>query len=324
LVLARSVVAHRFFFEFKTAVGVLRINFNLILATMKKRIIILVIAPLLSLGTYTGLAQENSFDQGKQAYLEGRKHDAMRLFQKAVLHEKFEMKGKDIPAAHAYMALIRNEYLELKLENGTFSTIRENPGLMKSAIADINQAIEFHDKSANGLIQKASRKLIKNATQIGEIVMDSLLKLDFENKSKEAIELAALLNHELKDLSTIESDNWKLHDILGFTHYMLDEMDLAMLEFKRGREIFNKEGATEVSQLHLHNCVYSAKYHYKESKNYIEAQSATEDGIQYVTLMMQSVGDDLNKIKELSALDGTFASIKSRLENISTISSTKD
>lgn len=267
---------------------------------------------------------QNSFDKGKEAYQTGNKHEALKHFQHAVHHEKFIMKGKDIPAAYAYMALIRNEYLEKKLENGTMVTIKENPGLMKSAIADINAAIDFHDKSASGLIQKATKKLVANATHVGQIVVDSLLKLDFENRAREAVELAALLNYELKDLDTIESDNWKLHDMLGFTHYLLDEMDMAMLEFKRGRDIYNKLGATELDEIHLHNCVFSAKYHYKESKNYLEAQNATRDGKLFVQRMMQEAEDNIDVLRNLSALEGTFTSIQSRLENISTISSTKE
>ncbi|MFY0628157.1 MAG: hypothetical protein JXR07_17800 [Reichenbachiella sp.] len=294
-------------------------------AAMRKTIFILYTTIAFSLPLFQVSAQSESFDLAEKAYQENRSLAALKLFQKAVLHEKFDMRGKDIPQAYAYMALIRNEYLEKKLENGTFQTIQQNPGLLKTAISDINTAIEYHDKSANSLIQKASRKLIKNATKVGEIVIDSLLKHDFENHSPEVLEIAALLNFELKDLSSIESDNWYLHDILGFTHYMLDEMDLAMLEFKRGRDIYNDTKETELSPLHLQNCSISTKYLYKDTQNYIEAYSAANDGKNFVLQMMQaSESDDINEIRKLSALESTFSSIQTRIENVNSISSNKE
>ena len=291
---------------------------------MKKLIINL--AVLVCIVTTSDLfAQSENYELGKTALHEGRPHEALKYFQQAVHHDKFEMRGKDIPMAYAYMALIKNEYLEKKLENGTFYTIQNNPGLLKSAISDINMALDYHDKSASGAIQKASKKVIKNATTIGQIVIDSLMKLDYENHTKETLSIASLLNYELKDLSTIENDNWKLHDILGFTHYMLDEMDLAMLEFKRGREIYNESKNPELNDLHLLNCTYSAKYLYKETKNFIEAYGAAEDGKIMVIQKMKLVeDDDLNGLRDLSALEGTFTSIQTRIENVASISSTKE
>jgi len=132
---------------------------------MKKKLMILTVYVACSLVYFQSSAQSESFDQAKVALQEGKKLDALKLFQRAVLHEKFQMRGKDIPQAYAYMALIRNEYLEMKLENGTFVTIQQNPGALKSAIADINAANEFHDKSASGIINKATKKLVKNATK---------------------------------------------------------------------------------------------------------------------------------------------------------------
>ena len=291
---------------------------------MKRSIIILTIPLCIVISTRL-FAQSESFELGKVAFQEGKHHIALKHFQQAVHHEKFEMRGKDIPMAYAYMALIKNEYLEKKLENGTFNTVQNNPGLMKSAITDINSAIDYHDKSANGIIQKAKKKLTKNATKIGEIVIDSLMKHDFENHTPEVLELAALLNFELKELSSIENDNWKLHDILGFTHYMLDEMDLAMLEFKRGREIYNETKEKSLDPLHLINCTYSAKYLYKESKNFIEAYGAAEDGKAFVMRQMQeSESDNLDALRDLAALEGTFTSIQTRIENMTSISSTKE
>jgi len=293
---------------------------------MKKKLILLAIlvvgSTMMSQRIY---AQSESFDKGLIAMQEGRNMEALKLFQNAVLHEKFLMKGKDIPLAYAYMALIRNEFLEKKLENGTFITVQQNPGVLKSSIADINSAMAFHDKSANAEIQKAKKKLIKNATEIGKIVIDSLLKHDYENHPQAVLDLAAILNFELKDLSSIESDNWELHDILGFTHYMLGEMDLAMLEFKRGREIYNSTSETDLSKLHLFNCTFSAKYLYKETKNYTEAYAAATDGKALVNRMMQAtVSNDINVLRDFSALDGTFSSIQSRIENMTSISSTKE
>ncbi len=290
-----------------------------------KRLIIILTIPLCIVIAPSLFAQSESYDLGKTAYLEGRKHEALRHFQQAVNHEKFEMRGKDIPMAYAYMALIKNEYLEMKLDNGTFNTIQSNPGLLKSAIADLSLAIDFHDKSANGTIQKAKKKLINNATTIGEIVIDSLMKHDFESHSPEVLELAALINFELKELDTIENDNWKLHDILGFTHYVLDEMDLAMLEFKRGREIYNEDKEQPLDPLHLLNCTYSAKYLYKETQNYIEAYGAAQDGKNYVIRQMHAMEtEDVNDLREMSALEGTFTSIQTRIENMASISSTKE
>ncbi|WP_147407391.1 hypothetical protein [Reichenbachiella sp. MSK19-1] len=270
-------------------------------------------------------AQSADFTNGEIAFNEGRHREALSLLNQAVHNDMYLMKGKEIPKAYAYLAIIRNEYLEKKLEGGTIQTLQENPGLLNSTISDVQNALKFQDNGSKILVNRAQSQLISNAMKVGKIVADSLLELDLEVDVKQANQLAVILNFELKDLSEISEDNWELHDMIGLSHYILGEEDLAMLEFKRSRDVYNATGETTLSELHLYNCVYSTKYNYKVSKNYIEAYNASVDGKKVVSQMMQNVDpDSLHHLKRLAAMDGTFTSIQSRVENMNIISSAKE
>ncbi|MCV9385807.1 hypothetical protein [Reichenbachiella ulvae] len=270
-------------------------------------------------------AQSENFEQGEIAFNEGRKRDALLLLNKAVHNDIYLMKGKEIPKAYAYLAIIRNEYLEKKLEGGTLSTLKENPGLLNSTISDVKNALKFQDNGSKLLINRAQSQLIKNAMTVGHIVTDSLLKIDLDNDLSNAQNLATVLNYELKDLSDIDKENWELHDMIGLSYYILDEKDLAMLEFKRSRDIYNEQGATDLSDIHLYNCIYSTQYNYKVTKNYVEAYAASVDGKKFVGQMMQEVdSDSIHHLKKLATMDGTFSSIQDRVENMNIISSTKE
>ncbi|UXP31527.1 hypothetical protein N6H18_14340 [Reichenbachiella agarivorans] len=275
--------------------------------------------------TFTVYGQSENFDKGKAAFLDGKHREALTFLNQAVHNDKFLMKGKDIPVAYAYLAIIRNEHLSKKLELGNVSMIQQSPGLLNSTISDVTNALKYQDNSSKSLVNKAYNQMIENAMHIGKIVTDSLLYLDLETQVEEAKSLALILNYELKDLSDIDKDNWELHDMIGLSYYILDEPDLAMLEFKRGRDIYNDQAETKVSDLHLYNCVYSTKYNYKVSKNYQEAYNASVDGHKIIMVLMDQVNpDSLSHLKNLAAIDGTFSSIQSRVENMNIISSNKE
>lgn len=282
-------------------------------------LVIVSVSPLLS------NAQSDKYKEGKKAYLEGRKKEALSLLNDAIYHEKFLMKGKEIPMAYAYMASIRNEHLASKLKSANIEAIAQSSGLLSSTIDDISNAIKFQDGASKSTINRAKGNLIKNAMVVGHMICDSLLNLDLNIHTKETQKLASMLNYELKNLSEIDNSNWELHDMIGLSYYILDEKDLAMLEFKRARDIYNKEEASVASELHLYNCIYSSKYHYKTTQNYTEAHNSAVDGQKLVDKIMTSAdGDSLHEIKKMSSIEGTFSSIQSRIENMNILSSSKE
>lgn len=284
-----------------------------------------VLTIVLILGFTCVFAQSENFEQGETAYNEGRHRDALLLLNKAVHNDIFLMKGKEIPKAYAYLAIIRNQYLEKKLKGESLASVQANPGILNSTISDVKNAIKFQDNGAKILVNKAQNQLIKNAMTIGHLVTDSLLKLDLETEYNQAQKLANTLNFELKDLSDLDKDNWELHDMIGLSYYILDEKDLAMLEFKRSREIYKAQDATDLSDLHLYNCIYSTKYNYKVAKNYTEAYHASVDGRKFVSQMMQQLDpDNVSELKKLATMDGTFSSIQTRVEDMNVISSAKE
>ncbi|MGL1889701.1 MAG: hypothetical protein OCD76_24520, partial [Reichenbachiella sp.] len=155
-------------------------------STLKKYSLVVAVL-LLSIPSF---AQSEKFDLGKQAYLEGRHREALSLLNAAVHNEKFLMKGKEIPQAYAYMAMIRNEYVAKKLKSGNIENIKNNPGLLNSTVNDVINAEKFQDGSSKTLVHKAKKNLVDNAMIIGQIVTDSLMKLNFEVQLEETKSLA--------------------------------------------------------------------------------------------------------------------------------------
>ncbi|PIB35199.1 hypothetical protein BFP72_07220 [Reichenbachiella sp. 5M10] len=270
-------------------------------------------------------AQSDNFEQGELAYSEGKYREALSFLNQAIHNDIYTMKGKDIPKAYAYIALIKNEHLSKKLQNGNIETIKQNPGILNSTITDVINATKFQDNGSKLLITKATNQLLENAMIVGHIVTDSLLNLDFDTQPEEAKSLALLLNFELKDLSSLDKDNWEILDMIGLSQYILGEEDLAMLEFKRARDIYNDQQETKISDLHMYNCIYSSKYNYKVAKNYTEAYNASVDGQKLISqLMNEAHADSISHLKKLATISSTFISIQSRVENMNIISSSKE
>ncbi|WP_109829943.1 hypothetical protein [Reichenbachiella versicolor] len=292
---------------------------------MKTKFVAAIAVILIPFWSIEIFAQSKNFKLGKQAYQEGRNHDAMKHLQIAVNDEKFFMKGKDIPIAYAYLALIKNRYLEANLNKGNMSSIKTNPGILKSSISDIKTAVEY-SVSSNPIIDEAKEILYRNAYLMGDIITKSIMKLDFENNPNNEIkDLAALLNYELKSFSNLDSDHWQIHDMLGFTHYLLNEKDMAMTEYSIARDVYQQSNSNKVTELHLYNYLFSTRHYFLESKNYIETELLTLEAIDYVRKMAHHEKyDNMEQIKRLSGFEGIFYNIKKQLSDIRNVSSAED
>ena len=293
---------------------------------MKINYVMVMVILLVSLITNEAVAQSENFKLGKQAYSDGRHRDAIKHLQIAVSEEKFFMKGKEIPLAYAYLAIIKNKYLKTSLKNNDLSMIKSNPGILSSSIEDVKSAVEFGGENPSSTVIEAQKLVTDNAYALGKIITNGIMETeDFENANDDVKYLAGILNYELNSFSDIDSNTWEIHDMLGFSHYLLGEKDLAMLDFKRAREMYQAIDTQEVTELHLYNYIYSTNYQFKQAKNYIETEIIISDGIDYIEKMAHTPGyDNLETIKRLSTIEGTFSKIKNQLIDVSSISSVKD
>ena len=293
---------------------------------MKTKLFTTICLAICLTGAFEMLAQSENFKNGKQAYLNGQSADALKYLQIAVTEDKFLMKGKDLPLAYAYMSIVKGRFLAATLNSDNISLIKSNPGTLNSSISDLKLALEFNGDKTIGTIHEAENLIHTNALRLGEIISKRLLNMDLDNPSDEAKELAGIMNFELKSYTEIDTNNWLIYDMLGLGHMVLGEQQLAMLDFKRAREVHEAINPETTTEIHLRNFIYSTKYYFSEAKDPMETEVVTQQGIDYIHKMAHQPGNDtMENIKRLSIIENSFSNMRKSLGNeVISISSNKE
>lgn len=241
-----------------------------------------------------------------EAIKANRYHEAMVGFTKVVENEKYEISGKDLSQAYAYLAMMRTLYLEKDMAVVSFNNVINKQGHIQLTIHDMVRAIQFQDSNTKPIVDNSKKKLIEISVRALQVIGDSLMTFD-ENDSNETIHfLSSFAIQQFGELENIAVQNWQIHDILGLAHFFLGEKEKSMLEFQKGRDEFFKLGDRPVSHLHLRNYILSANY-YLEQNNKKEGQKVCKGGSAYATILINNLGDDqMNEILRLNKIENKF------------------
>ncbi|WP_420581391.1 hypothetical protein [Reichenbachiella sp.] len=273
---------------------------------------------LLILRSYSVNAQTDNYKKGLDAMQSNRYHEAMVSFTKVVENEKFEISGKDLSQAYAYLAVIRTAYLEKDVKTFKFSNIIAKQGQIQQTIEEMVRAVKYQDNNTKSMLNDAKKTLIEVSSKALKVIGDSLMTYD-ESQPNETTEfLANFAIQQFGDLEEISVDDWELHDILGLAHFYLGQNDKAMTEFKKGREQFSKLTEQPLSPLHLKNFVLSANYYFKVENNKKETQNVCKQGSSYTSVLINNLDDSqMNEILRLNKIENRFRSYMTRIEDSS-------
>ena len=249
-------------------------------------------------------AQTENFKKGMEAVQNNRYHEAMISFTKVVEDEKYEVSGKDLSLAHAYLAVIRTAYLEKDLLNTKFENIVMKQGQIAQTIAEMVRAIKFQDKNTISLIDESKQKLVSVSIKAMRVLGDSLMSFDTEKPNETTDYIASFALKQFGELENIDVDNWEVHDILGLSHFFLNEKERSMQEFSKARDQFNTLTEPPVSYLHLRNFILSSEYNYENVKDKKLTKKICEEGSKYTSYIIDHVSDDnIKEILELNKIE---------------------
>lgn len=260
-------------------------------------------------------AQTENYKKGLSAMKSNRYHEAMIAFTKVVEDEKYEISGKDLSMAYAYLATIRTAYLEKDLNNSNFSSIIQNQGLIKQTVTEMARAVQFKNKNSESLIDPSLIKLEEIAVNALVVIGDSLLAYDAYKPTIESKFLADFAIQQFGELSQIVNDKWELHDVLGLAYFHMGDTQNAMNEFAKGRTQFASLETKPTSQLHLHNYILSGNYFYQEKNNMSEAYKISKQGVTYTSALIHKLSDDqMEEILELNKIENRFRNYMTQIK----------
>ncbi|SMD38996.1 hypothetical protein SAMN04488029_3992 [Reichenbachiella faecimaris] len=261
-------------------------------------------------------AQTANFEKGLEAIEANRLHEAMICFTKVVEGEKYEVSGKDLSIAYAYLAMMRTAYLKKDLEDSDFNNIITKQGHIQTTIHEMVRAVQFQTNSSKSMITGPKETLIELSTSALQVIGDSLLTYDETQPNSTTTYLANFAIGQFGELENIAVDNWQIHDILGLAHYYLGDKNKAMAEFDQGRAQFSALGDQPTSQLHLKNYILSGQYYFTEETKSKEAYKVSKDGSAYTSILINGLGDDqMKEILRLNKIENRFRQYMSRIDD---------
>ncbi|UXX78227.1 hypothetical protein N7E81_12755 [Reichenbachiella carrageenanivorans] len=266
--------------------------------------------------THAGvLAQTENYKQGLSAIKNNRYHDAMISFTKVVSDEKYEISGKDLSLAYAYLAIIRTAYLNKDLENADFAQISNSQGHIEQCLQEMARAIQFQDNSTKPLIAESRKTLSSISLRALEIIGDSLLTYDESEPNNTSIYLANFAVKRFGELEKIIDDNWQMYDIFGLAYFHLGDMERSMAEFDKARTQFAKLESQPISQLHLKNYILSGNYFFSEKNDHKIAYKISNEGSAYTSVLINGLGDDqMTDILRLNKIENRFRQYMTRID----------
>ncbi|MEP3390320.1 MAG: hypothetical protein ABJO02_19160 [Reichenbachiella sp.] len=271
---------------------------------------------VLVLQSFMVCAQTENYKKGLEAMQSNRYHEAMVRFTKVVEDEKFEISGKELSQAYAYLAVIRTAYLEKDLQNIKFNNIIAKQGQIQQTIQEMVRAVKFQDSNTKSMVDDSKQTLVEISSRALKVIGDSLMTYD-ENQANETTDfLARFAIQQFGELEGIAVDNWELHDILGLAHFFIGEDVNAMSEFKKGREQFSKLTEQPRSTLHLKNFIISANYYFSVENNKKETQNVCKEGSSYTSVLINSLNDnEMKEILRLNKIENRFRSYITRIND---------
>lgn len=279
------------------------------------RKITLICLGLFLLVIHETFGQTENYQKGLNALHANRYPEAMVCFTKVVSEEKFDIKGKELSMAYAYLAVIRTAYLEKNLKNIDFGSINQNQGQIQLAIQEMVRAVRFQDNASRNTIKNAKATLIEVSSKSLKVIGDSLLTFDESKPNETTNFLSNFAINQFGDLSQMVSDDWQLHDILGLANYHLGNKENAMNEFKIARAQFAGLEEQPNSQLHLRNYILSGNYFFKEKNNMKEAYQVSDEGSAYTSVMINELGDhQMSDILRLNKIENRFRQYMARID----------
>lgn len=284
---------------------------------MKKTTFTLLIIALL-IGSTQAWCQTENFEKGLEAIQNNRYHEAMVSFTKVVENEKYEISGKDLSVAYAYLAMMRTAYLKKDLAESNFTNIINKQGHIQITIHEMVRAVKFQTNASKSMIDDSKKTLIEIATNALLVIGDSLIQFDENHPNSTATFLANFAIGQFGELEEIVVDNWQIHDILGLAHYHIGEKEKAMSEFDKAREEFATLTDQPISHLHLKNYILSVNYYFKEKSDNKAAYEISEAGSAYTSVIINGLGDNqMNEILRLNKIENTFRLYMTRINESS-------
>lgn len=282
---------------------------------MNKATITLISLALILL-THTGVfAQTENYKQGLSAIKGNRYHEAMVSFTKVVNDEKYEISGKDLSMAYAYLAMIRTAYLKQDLNNADFTKISNSQGHIDQCLQEMARAIQFQDNATKSLILEPKKTLASISLKALQVVGDSLLTYDESQPNSTSTYLANFVVKRFGELEKIVDDNWQMYDIFGLAYYHLGDMERSMAEFDKARTYFAKLDSQPISQLHLKNYIISGNYFFSEKNDHKVAYKISNEGSAYTSVLINGLGDDQMKdILRLNKIENRFRMYMTRID----------
>ncbi|MEO9802206.1 MAG: hypothetical protein ABJF04_03110 [Reichenbachiella sp.] len=282
---------------------------------MRKSTFIFLTLALVILSELSTYGQTQNYKKGLDAIQANRYHEAMVCFTKVVADEKFEISGKELSMAYAYLAVIRTAYLKKNLQQFDFNSINRNQGQIQLTIQEMVRAVKFQDNASKNIIKNSKATLVEISSKSLQVIGDSLLTFDENNPNEGSNYLASFAINQFGELSQMVLNDWQLHDILGLAHYHLGDRESAMDEFKKARAQFAVLEVQPNSQLHLRNYILSGNYFFKEKNNMKEAYQISNEGSTYTSVLINELDDNqMTDILKLNKIENRFRQYMARID----------
>lgn len=283
---------------------------------MKKRSLALLVITCTIFGIRAVYGQTENYKKGLKAMQANQYHQAMMSFGKVVADEKFEITGKDLSMAYAYLAIIRTAYLEKSLQADQFASINSNQGQIQLAIEEMARAVRFQNNSSKSIINTSRERLEVLTRAAVKTLGDSLMTYNGDLPGPTSVYLSDLIIKQFGELTELVNHDWLLFDVLGLAHYHLGDKEKAMPLFKQSREIFTSLEVQPNSQLHLINYVLSGNYFFEEVSNKKEAYQISDEGSAYTSTLINGLSDSQMKdILRLNKIENRFRMYMARIDD---------
>lgn len=278
----------------------------------------MIVYMLIGLHTSLSYGQTENYKTGLKAMRANRYQEALTSFNKVVNNEKYEITGKELAMAYAYLATIQTAYMKNHLATIDFESVNKNRGNIRQAINEITRAISFQNSSNKSMIKSSVSTLSTISMRAMKVIADSLIQLDENVPTQQSIYIANLVVDQFMGLENIVSTNWEFHDIIGIAYYHLGNKDLAMENFEKSRKLFSSDEEVQItSQLHLKNYVISSEYYLNEKSDLQKTYKISKEGSAYTSTLIKSLGDqgNMKEVIKLTKVDNKFRSYMDRIDH---------
>ena len=259
--------------------------------------------------------QAENFELGKKAYQANEYTSAIRHLTIAVNEEKYEMKGKDLPLAYAYLANIKLMYLESKVN--TDDPDKHFLQNITSLYEDINNATDFQSNATETLNTKTKERLEQFIKLSSKSLAQPLLELDRNNYNEDDLNNAKFITGLLSYFQNYQTDPIPISvlNLIGICQFVQGNSKTGITALESAREGY-REGEDFVdNSAHLKNHIISHEYYSSEVINSQKSKAVSKSGIELVKKIVNSLdGDDFSIIKKYTIIENKFYYTISKLD----------